>query len=94
MLVLLARGPGENQSPRKRRETTRYHLGDAPLRSPPELRDLKQASDSRCSICRLVCFAPTEHGHATLLEDHDERVRIVPSINPTQTRLPLLQAEF
>ncbi|KAF1850201.1 HET-domain-containing protein [Cucurbitaria berberidis CBS 394.84] len=58
------------------------------------IRDLKQASDLRCRLCRIIYFTPTDHEHETLLKDVDEPLSIVLTIDPSKGPHPVLSAEF
>ena len=59
-----------------------------------KIRELRQASHSRCRICRIIYSSLTRHEHATLLQNYDEPLNVVLKLDPAQRPLPLLRVEF
>jgi hypothetical protein len=58
------------------------------------MRELKQASESRCPICRAILFTPTQYERDALLSDDDEPLNIVLEIDAREGTHPTLTAAF
>jgi len=58
------------------------------------IRDLKNVSDHRCRLCRVIYSTPTQHEHQTLLKDHDEAIDVVLDISTNNGPHPVLSVEF
>jgi hypothetical protein len=58
------------------------------------IRQLKQSSELRCRLCRIICSSPTAWEHESLLNDQDEPIDIALVLDPNNGPHPVLSVEF
>lgn len=58
------------------------------------VRQLKQSSELRCRLCRIICSTPTKWEHESLLKNQDEPIDVVLVLDPNNGPHPVLSVEF